>query len=54
MPPIHVPIRDVKELAKRLPRDHPLRKLIELEPDELPPEVFASQAGVWLRLLEAA
>jgi len=47
-----IDIRSLKNSAFRLPSDHPLRTVLMLEDDWLPPNAFLVKAGVWLRLLE--
>ncbi len=47
-----IDIRSLKSLAFRLPSGHPLRAVLMLENDWLPPDRFLVNVGVWLRLLK--
>jgi hypothetical protein len=44
-------IRPLKELAKSLDRDHPIRMALLGEPDELPSADYLAKLSVWLRLI---
>ena len=44
-------LRRLKAVAKNLPESDPVRRLIEGEPDFLPPSVLAAKADSWVLLL---
>ena len=46
-----VAIRPIKDVARKLPPDHPLRVVILSEPDELDGDECFVKLTVWLRLL---
>ena len=46
-----VDLRRLKAAAKNLPESDPVRRLIEGEPDFLPPSVLAAKADSWVLLL---
>jgi hypothetical protein len=46
-----IDIRSLKNLAFRLSSNHPLRIVLILEDDWLPPDRFLVKVGVWLKLL---
>ena len=45
--------REVKEAAKELPSDSPVRKLILLKPDDLPPSKGLEECKVWIEMIYA-
>jgi len=47
-----VSIVSIKDLARKMPANHPLRAAIMAEDDELTPEEYLFKLKVWLRLLE--
>jgi len=47
-----IDIRSLKSLTSKLSHSHPLRIVLILEDDWLPPDRFLVKVGVWLRLLE--
>lgn len=47
-----IDIRPLKDLALKLSSDHPLRIVLMLEDDWLPPRAFLVKVGMWLRLLK--
>ena len=46
-------IHRARELAKKLPIDHPLRKNLEVEDGQLDAEEYVAKLKTWLRLLES-
>ena len=44
-------LRRLKAVTKNLPESDPVRRLIEGEPDFLPPSVLAAKADSWVLLL---
>ena len=46
-----VDLRRLKAAAKNMPESDPVRRLIEGEPDFLPPSVLAAKADSWVLLL---
>jgi len=46
-----VDLRPLKRVARGLPENDPARRLIEGEPDLLPPSVLAAKADSWVLLL---
>lgn len=52
-PPVEMlSLRRLKALVRRLPRDEPVRDLIEGEPDEIPREEYAIKMSIWWKLLK--
>ncbi len=47
-----IDIRSLKSLTSKLLHSHPLRIVLMLENDWLPPDRFLVKVGVWLKLLE--
>lgn len=43
--------RPLKEIVRKLPRDHPLRVVILSEPDDMDLNEYFVKLTVWLRLL---
>ena len=41
----------VKELVRKLPKDHPLRPVFEAEDTDIDVEEFVSKVKTWVRLL---
>lgn len=46
-----ISLRPVKEFARRLSQDHPLRVVLAGEPDEMDAGEYCVKLTVWLRLL---
>lgn len=46
-----VDLAALKDVVRRLPDSHPIRQLIEDEPDRLPLSDIAIKADLWVRLL---
>ncbi len=47
-----IDIRSLKNLTCRLPQSHPLKIVLILEDDWLPPDIFFVKVAVWLKLLQ--
>jgi hypothetical protein len=47
-----IDIRSLKNLTSKLSHSHPLRIVLTLEDDWLPPDRFMVNVTVWLKLLE--
>jgi len=41
----------LKNIASRLPKDHPLRQVLMVEADQIEQEEFLAKLRTWLRLL---
>ncbi len=48
-----VDITAVKAVATKLPQGHPLRAVMEVEPQIMPAEEFVTKVVTWLKLAEA-
>ena len=46
-----VSIHKARELAKKLPKDHPLRALLEVEDSQMDVEEYVVKLKTWLKLL---
>ena len=47
-----VNIQKIRGVAKKLPPEHPLKKLFEVEDSEMDAEEYVIKLKTWLRLLE--
>lgn len=46
-----LPTRRLKDIASKLPKEHPLRQVLMVEADEMEQEEFLAKLRTWLRLL---
>ena len=46
-----VNIQRLKDITRKLPKDHPLRRVLEVEDSEMSVEDFVSKVKTWDRLL---
>lgn len=47
-----VSLETVKELSRKLPKDHPFRTVIELEDSQINADEYAIKLKSWLKLLD--